>query len=213
PCQSRRRPPPRPPRRSPRGRSSRGSRGGASFARSTSSSGVTLCPSSCLAISLRPIRPRALSTSWTSTSSTSPRWITSSMWPTRPGPTLETCSRPSVPFFSSTNAPKSVVLTTFPVYSSPTSGSFVSAWIAELAASACRPDVVLGLERADRLAALADHHPDEVRVDLDRRDPRSRLGQLGARLRDHLEHLVDDRVARPLGLLERVPHDLLRHAG
>ena len=49
------------------------------------------------------------------TSSTSPRPITSSMWPTRPGPTLETCSSPSVPFFSSTKAPNCVVFTTLPV--------------------------------------------------------------------------------------------------
>ncbi len=98
-----------------RGGGDRGGRGGASFARSISSSGCTSVPFSCFAISLRPIRPRALSTSWTTTSSTSPRAITSSMWPTRPGPTFETWSRPSVPFFSSTNAPKSVVFTTRPV--------------------------------------------------------------------------------------------------
>src|SRR4051812_38913826 len=73
-------------------------------------------------------------------------------------------------------------------------------------------DVVVALERADRLAALADHHPDELRVDLDRRDPRRRVGQLGARLGDHLEHLVENRRARPLRLIEGVPHDLLRHA-
>ena len=63
------------------------------------------------------------------------------MWPTRPGPTFETCSRPSVPFFSSTNAPNWVVLTTLPVYVSPTSGSFVSALIAAIAASAFVPSV------------------------------------------------------------------------
>ena len=44
------------------GRSVR-SRGGASFARSTSSSGWTRPPSSCFATSFSPIRPRALSTS------------------------------------------------------------------------------------------------------------------------------------------------------
>ena len=70
---------PRPRSRGPRGRSSRSSRGGAFFARSISSSGWTRLPFSCLATSLSPIRPRSLSTSWTSTSSTSPRVITSSM--------------------------------------------------------------------------------------------------------------------------------------
>src|SRR4051812_7570775 len=73
-------------------------------------------------------------------------------------------------------------------------------------------DVVVALERADRLAALADDHPDELGIDLDRRDPRRRLGQLRPRLGDHLEHLVEDRRPRPLRLVERVPHDLLRHA-
>src|SRR6266508_3652543 len=70
-----------------------------------------------------------------------PREITSSMWATRPGPTFETWRRPSVPFFSSTNAPKSVVFTTFPVYSSPTSGSFVRASMAAMAAWAFGPSV------------------------------------------------------------------------
>jgi polyribonucleotide nucleotidyltransferase len=123
------------------GTGDRGPRGGASFARWISSSGWTSEPFSCLATSLRPIRPRALSTSWTITSSTSPRSITSSMWPTRPGPTLETCRRPSVPFFSSTKAPNWVVFTTLPVYSSPTSGSFVIDSIAAIAALAFVPSV------------------------------------------------------------------------
>ena len=57
----------------------------------------------------------SLSTSCTITSTMSPRAITSSMCATRPGPTFETWSRPSVPFLSSTKAPNSVVLTTFPV--------------------------------------------------------------------------------------------------
>ena len=63
------------------------------------------------------------------------------MWFTRPGPTFETWSRPSVPFFSSTNAPKSVVFTTLPVNWSPTSGSLVSAVIAAIAASPFVPSV------------------------------------------------------------------------
>ena len=49
-------------------------------------------------------------------------------------------------------------------------------------------DVVVGLERADRLAALADHHADELGVDLDRRDPRRMTRELGARLGDRLDH-------------------------
>ena len=46
-----------------------------------------------------------------------------------------------MPFLSSTNAPNSVVLTTLPVYVSPTSGDFVSAAMAEIAASAFVPSV------------------------------------------------------------------------
>ena len=67
---------PRGPRRS---RSSRGSRGGASLARSISASGDTIAPSSCLPTSFSAIRPRALSTSRTTTSTMSPRVRTSSM--------------------------------------------------------------------------------------------------------------------------------------
>ena len=156
-----------------------------------------------------PARPRR---------ATSPRAITSSMWLTRPGPTFETWSSPSVPFFSSTNAPKSVVFTTLPVNSSPTSGSLVSAVIAAIAASpfvalgrvdedrAVLLDVdlhlVVGLERADRLAALADHHADVLGVDLDGRDPR-RVARR-ARVRGSpiaCEHPVEDRDARLLRLL------------
>src|SRR5437764_810773 len=73
--------------------------------------------------------------------------------------------------------------------------------------------LVVGLEAADRLAALADDEADLLLCDLDRRDAGSVGGQLRARLRDHLEHLVEDEVARPLRLLERVTHDLLRDAG
>src|SRR5829696_623802 len=61
-------------------------------------------------------------------------------------------------------------------------------------------DVVVGLERADRLAALADDHPDELRVDLDRRDPRGVIAELLARLRNRLEHPVEDELAGLLGL-------------
>ncbi len=39
------------------------------------------------------------------------------------------------------------------------------------------------------------------------------LGHLRARLGDRLEHRLEDRDARPLRLLERGAHDLLRHAG
>src|SRR5207302_5291850 len=73
--------------------------------------------------------------------------------------------------------------------------------------------LVVGLEAADRLAALADDHADLLLVDLDRRDPRRVLGELRARLRDDLEHLLEDELTRPLRLLERVPHDLLGDAG
>src|SRR5437763_100864 len=58
-------------------------------------------------------------------------------------------------------------------------------------------DVVVGLERADRLAALADHEPDLLRVDLDRRDARSVRGELATALREHLE-VRDHRLERPL---------------
>ena len=57
-------------------------------------------------------------------------------------------------------------------------------------------DVDLGLEllleRADRLAALADQQADLLRVDLDRGDARRVLGQLRARGVDHLRHLAQD---------------------
>src|SRR5262245_35138076 len=73
--------------------------------------------------------------------------------------------------------------------------------------------LVLGLEAADRLAALADDHPDELGIDLDRRDARGVPGHLGPRLGDRREHRLEDRDARPLRLLERRAHDLLRYAG
>ncbi len=219
----------RPPasRRGPRGSS--GSRGGASFARSISTSGRTSPPSSCLATSLRPIRPRSLSTSWTITSRTSPRAITSSMWPTRPGPTFETWSSPSVPFFSSTNAPNCGRL-----------DDLARVRVADLGLLRHRRDrgdgrvgvralgrvdedravlpdvdldVVVGLEATDRLATLADHHADELGVDLDRRDPWRMRSELVARLRQRLEHPPEDELTGPLRLLERVPQDLLRDAG
>ena len=73
-------------------------------------------------------------------------------------------------------------------------------------------DLVVGLERADRLAALADHHADVLGVDLDRRDPRRVAGELRARLPDRLEHPAEDRLARLACLLERPLHDLARDA-
>ena len=39
------------------------------------------------------------------------------------------------------------------------------------------------------------------------------LGELRAGLGDRLGHLVEDELAGPLGLVESVPHDLLRDAG
>src|SRR5215475_4724251 len=74
-------------------------------------------------------------------------------------------------------------------------------------------DLVVGLERADRLAALADHHADLLGVDLDRRDPRRVRRELRAARRDRLGHPVEDELAGLLRLRERVPHDLLRDAG
>src|SRR2546423_4132744 len=74
-------------------------------------------------------------------------------------------------------------------------------------------DVVVGLERADRLAALADHHPDLLGVDLDGGNTRRVAGELRPGLRDRLQHLVEDELPRPLRLLERTPEDLLRDAG
>src|SRR6266508_851696 len=74
-------------------------------------------------------------------------------------------------------------------------------------------DVVVGLEPADGLAALADDESDLLGVDLDGRDPRGMLGELGAGLRDRLGHLVEDEVARPFSLFESASHDLLRDAG
>src|SRR5947207_2051966 len=74
-------------------------------------------------------------------------------------------------------------------------------------------NVVVGLERADRLDALADHEPDLLGVDLHRRDPRSVRRELAAALRQDLGHLVEDELARLLRLRERVAHDLLRDAG
>ena len=57
--------------------------------------------------------------------------------------------------------------------------------------------LVLLLERADRLAALADQQADLVGVDLDRRDARRELGELGARLADRLGHLAEDELRGP----------------
>src|SRR5437899_400918 len=74
-------------------------------------------------------------------------------------------------------------------------------------------DVVVALERADRLAALADHEPDLLGVDLHRRDARSVRGELVTALRQHLGHLVEDEHARLFRLRERVAHDLVRDAG
>src|SRR5262249_668810 len=74
-------------------------------------------------------------------------------------------------------------------------------------------NVVLALDRPNRLAALADHHADVVGVDLDRRDARRVRSQLFAGLRDRLGHPVEDELAGPPSLVERRAHDLLRHAG
>src|SRR5215468_7178118 len=74
-------------------------------------------------------------------------------------------------------------------------------------------DVEVRLDRADRLAALADHEPDLVGVDRDRRDTRRVLGELAARLRNRREHAVEDVLTRRLCLRERVREDLARDTG
>src|SRR5262249_44386622 len=73
-------------------------------------------------------------------------------------------------------------------------------------------DVVIGLERTDRLAALPDHHSDLLGVDLDRGDARRVARKLLPRRWDRLEHLVEDELTRPSRLLESVSEDLLRDA-
>src|SRR5262249_1760196 len=59
-------------------------------------------------------------------------------------------------------------------------------------------DIDLGLElllqRANRLAALADQQADLLRVDLDRRDPRRVLRQLDPWVLDDLLHAPEDEV-------------------
>ena len=73
-------------------------------------------------------------------------------------------------------------------------------------------DLVVGLEAANRLAALADDEADLLRVDLDRRDPRRVCGEFRACLRKRLEHLAEDELTSPGRLRERVRHDLARDA-
>src|ERR1035437_581736 len=73
--------------------------------------------------------------------------------------------------------------------------------------------LVVAFATADRLAALRSEEADLLLLDLDRRDSRSVLRELRARLRDRVEHDVEDRVARATRLLEGVPHDLLRDTG
>ena len=82
------------------------------------------------------MRPRSRSTSTTLTATSSPLLNTSSTVAIRrPGATLEMCSSPSVPLASSTNAPNVVVLTIFPLNSSPTSTSLVIELIRATSAS------------------------------------------------------------------------------
>src|SRR5829696_6866316 len=68
--------------------------------------------------------------------------------------------------------------------------------------------VVLLAQGANRLAALADHHADLRRVDLDRADPRGVLGELGARLADRVGHLREDLAPPGERLVEGVAQDL-----
>src|SRR5829696_6362234 len=67
-------------------------------------------------------------------------------------------------------------------------------------------------QRPDGLAALPDHRADLLGRDLDRRDPRGELRELRTRLRDRVLHLLEDRHARLLRLLERAAEDLERDA-
>src|SRR5690606_26963600 len=64
------------------------------------------------------------------------------------------------------------------------------------------------LDPADRLALRPDDLTDLRRVDLDRQDPRREAGQLGARRRDRLLHLVQDVHPCATGTVERVTHEL-----
>ena len=74
-------------------------------------------------------------------------------------------------------------------------------------------DLVVGLEAADRLAALADDGADAVRVDLDRRDARRPRRELRAGGGDGLGHDPEDVLAPGLRLGERVAQDLEGDAG
>ena len=86
------------------------------------------------------MRPRSRSTSTTRTLTSSPLLSTSSTLSTRsPGETFEMCSSPSVPLASSMKAPKVVVLTTLPTYSSPTSTSLSIMRTRSTSASASSP--------------------------------------------------------------------------
>src|SRR5262249_10672954 len=73
-------------------------------------------------------------------------------------------------------------------------------------------DVVVGLEAADGLAALADDHADLLGVDAQGGDARGPRRELLARLRDRLRHLPQDVVAAGLRLGEGVAHDVAGHA-
>src|SRR5215207_7429691 len=73
--------------------------------------------------------------------------------------------------------------------------------------------VVLILQAADGLAALADEQADLVRADLDADDARGVRRQALARTGDGHAHVVEDRQARLASLGERVAQDLEGHAG
>src|ERR671916_579732 len=91
----------------------------------------------------RLILPR-LSMSATSTRSLSPTLTTSSTLPMRlPLPSLEMCTKPSLPGTSETKAPKAAVFTTVPRNRSPTLGScgLAIALIRSMAASADGPSL------------------------------------------------------------------------
>src|SRR5579872_6242107 len=72
--------------------------------------------------------------------------------------------------------------------------------------------LALGNDLLDLLAPRADDRADLFRVDLDAGDARRKRRQVGARLRDHSFHLVQNEEASGARLLQRLGHDCPREA-
>jgi hypothetical protein len=138
------------------------------------------------------------------------------------------CSRPSVPFLSSTKAPKSGLYHATGEHVADLDllghgldavhdafGGFLVGGADE--DRAVFLDVDVGAElvghAADGLATLADDEADLVGVDLDAEDARRPLGQLAARLGERLAHALEDEEPRLARLLERLGEDLEGDAG